>query len=113
MESIEDTIFNYYEFTLSGDMDRANEYLDWDSEEGSIIDYFSGRNKLYTLYKIVSCEDIEIADIFDKSENRREAEIILTFLDKAGIERKEKHQLKLKINENSEWKITSIVVSIN
>jgi hypothetical protein len=105
--SLEDTIYQYYKTMLQGQMEESQELLEWDIEEGSIIDYFANMGKLHKEYHLVSLEDIEITNI-NEINGVGNVNVRLIYMDKDGKERSEINKAKLRINANGFWKITSI-----
>ncbi|WP_139991456.1 hypothetical protein [Paenibacillus paridis] len=105
--SLEDTIYQYYETMLQGQMEESQELLDWNINEGSIIDYYANMGKLYREYYLVSLEDIEITNtsVINGVGN---VSVRLIYMDKDGKERSEINNVKLNKNPKGLWKITSI-----
>lgn len=105
--SLKDTVIEYYETMLQGQMEASQELLDWDTKEGSVIDYYANMGKLHKEYHLVSLEDVEITNISEK-DGEGKADVKLIYMDKDGKERSEINKVRLRLNSNRLWKITSI-----
>ncbi|RAP77318.1 hypothetical protein [Paenibacillus montanisoli] len=107
--TIEDTIYQYYEAMLQGQMEKSQELLDWDNKEASLIDYYANIRKLHKEYHLVSLEDLEIMTLFEK-DGIGNADVKMTYLDKNGIERIEINKVNFRVDSKDTWKITSIKI---
>lgn len=105
--SFEDTIYHYYETMLQGQMEESQQLLDWDNNEGSIIEYYANMGKLHRKYNLVSLEEIEITSLKEKYGVGK-ADVKLIYMDKDYKERSEINKVNLRLNSKGLWKITSI-----
>ncbi|MBT2284181.1 hypothetical protein J7E78_11595 [Paenibacillus polymyxa] len=105
---IEDTIYGYYENMLQGDMDESQEFLDWNSEEASMIDYYASMGKLRKEFHIVSVEDFQLTFISENGGTGK-ATVEITYKDKSSNEIIETNYINLRLNANGKWIITSII----
>lgn len=110
--TIEDTIYEYYETMLQGEMEKSQEFLKWDSEEASIIDYYANMGKLRKEYQIISIENFEIISLSEKDETGK-VTVKITYKNKNGMEKIEINKVKLCIDSKGIWRITSIKTSVS
>lgn len=92
---------------LQGEMKKSQEFLEWDSEEASIIDYYANMGKLHKKYHIVSIEDFEITSL-SENDGKGKTTVKITYKDKNDDERIEINNIKMRLS-SKEWKITSIL----
>lgn len=90
-------------------MESAARFMEWDSEEGGMIDYFANMGGLRRRYKLKSLENIEIESL-DGDEAACNAEVLMTFKDSQGFERMETNHLVLKYHGSKGWKIAAIII---
>ncbi|MWC26874.1 hypothetical protein [Paenibacillus sp. MMS18-CY102] len=105
--TIDEVIYSYYEAMLKGKMEESQQFLDWNSKEGSVIDYFANLGKLRKKYQVVSVEDLEIA-ILSETDGISKVDVAIIYLDNNGDKRIEGNEVMLKLNAQNSWRITSI-----
>lgn len=107
--SVEDIIFQFYQYFLSGKSNSAMKLIDYDSKGIDIIDLYTYISELHRRHGLTSLESVEIAMQDNSQQNDgAEAEVQMIFKDSRGLQRTETNQVWLKLDDNQAWKITGI-----